>query len=157
MKKITLLLCLISLSAVAQGNLQFNQIINLKSGDTYQVPSNKVLKIESITIQTNSLCMPRTSSQNNNCGSTDSEGTYAGFTYMTIGDLDYSVPTKRGRDLFSSGCSALASTNPSCFPINNIDLGSFNTPIWLRDGKQVSINAVSISVLISAIEFNIVP
>lgn len=150
-----------SLCLNAQGNLQFNQVINLKPGDSYQVPSNKVLKIESISIQSNNLCMPRTGTQIVSCTGWGSrnEGIYAGFMYMTIGDLVYNVPSQLGRNLFPGqtvGCNTNP-INPECYPINDIDLGSINVPIWLREGKQVIINNTSISVAISAIEFNVVP
>jgi len=49
MKKIiTIAILLFSMATYAQGNLQFNQVLNIKNGDTYTVPSGKVLKITSI-------------------------------------------------------------------------------------------------------------
>lgn len=162
MKNLFLLIAFIGITsfASAQGNLQFNQVINLKRGDSYQVPTNKVLKIESISIQSNSLCMPRTGTQTFSCsgGVTKTEGLYSGFTYLILGDLVYSVPNQRGRNLFGSANACLAgnNTNPSCYPIYNIDLGQIIVPIWLMQNKQISINNTSISLLITAIEFNII-
>jgi hypothetical protein len=159
MKKLILIfIYFISFGVAAQGNLQFNQVINLKSGDSYQVPANKVLKIESISILSNNLCMPRTGILDD-CGTGKIVGQYNGFTYLTIGDLIYSVPSRSGRDLYANQtgiCGDSRDTNPPCFPVTNIDLGTVNVPIWLRAQKQIVINSSSINVGISAIEFNIV-
>jgi hypothetical protein len=104
--------------------------------------------------------MPRTGTQQASCiGGSKTEGIYDGFTYLTIGDLIYTVPTQIGRNLFgglSNGCLSGNNMNPNCYPIDNLNLGTINTPIWLREGKQVIINNSSISITISAIEFNIV-
>jgi len=158
MKNLLLLFTLVGITAFtsSQSNLEFNQVINLKPGDSYQVPTNKVLKIESFSIQSNNLCMPRTGTKQGSCFTQNgwvatTVGLYQGFTYLTIGDISFSVPNKDGNDLTSSCLK-----NPDCYPIDNLNLGTINTPIWLREGKQVIINNSSISITISAIEFNIV-
>lgn len=138
----------------SQGNLQFNQVINLTNGSTYTVPAGKVLKIESVSMAGSSICLPRTSTTSQYCNGASgimwyTIGIYAGFDYLTIGDYIFSVPQQ------TAACNA-AITNPNCYSYT-ISEPPVKTPIWLPAGKTVSVNMNSIKTFISAIEFNIIP
>lgn len=142
----------------SQGNLQFNQVLTFESGDNYLVPTGKVLKIESINITSTSICIPRSSTVSRNCvmdGGNSSGaigGIYNGINYLTIGNFNFNTPSFSG----NGGYYCSGWQNPECWQYNFTSL-NFNTPIWLESGKKVSINSSFTSILISAIEFNIIP
>ena len=152
-KSIVILLFVIALGAKAQGNLQFNQVINLTAGSNYTVPPGKVLKIESISMSSGTICIPRTSTTSIGCfggngGYNLTAGIYNSVNFMQIGDL-----------VFTSGgaTGSCANPNPDCWTIGTSDLSSvLKTPMWLKEGKSVFIYQGSIPILISAIEFNVV-
>jgi hypothetical protein len=153
MKKIlTILSLLFAFQSMAQGNLQFNQVINIKNGDTYTVPAGKVLKITSVTSSSKSSFKIPFS----NC---DSYGQCfyraSDFTMFQISNSIYSISQNIAPVL--SGISSGSGCN--CPPNINYDTNlmySVPTPIWLKNGEIVSINPGN-GILISAIEFNIVP
>ena len=137
----------------SQGNLQFNQVLVFTPGNNYTVPSGKVLKVESINFTGSTVCLPLSSSYAGSCcppgyscGSA-TMGNYNAVDYMTIGNL-----------VFNSGPSnAYCSIPlPSCAQ-KTITLPTINLPMWLPTGKSISINSGTASMMISAIEFNIVP
>ena len=129
----------------SQGNLQFSQVINLTPGTTYTVPANKVLKIESFTSQ--SLPIYTTTLQSQSCaGNNTCQCTWSAQSYLNIGSLSFSHQFSIGGIV--GPCPA---TNSGSVTLPNIDF-----PIWLNAGKQISIQNIT-GVLLTAIEFNIVP
>ena len=129
----------------SQGNLQFSQVINLTPGTTYTVPANKVLKIESFTSQ--SLPIYTTTLQSQSCaGNNTCQCTWSAQSYLNIGSLSFSHQFSIGGSV--GPCPA---TNSGSVTLPNIDF-----PIWLNAGKQISIQNIT-GVLLTAIEFNIVP
>jgi hypothetical protein len=159
MKKIIFIISLLfGTFSFTQGNLQFNRVVTFTPGSNYTVPVGKVLKIESINMNSTTLCLPKTGEENR----TSSKyvciaGIYNGINYLTIGNQVFSTPTMYGTSSgvqYSDGsCNFF---NGSCW---SYDFGSkiFNYPIWLEEGKTVLINSAVTSILISAIEFNIIP
>jgi hypothetical protein len=163
MKKVLLFFVFVCISVIAktQGNLQFNQVLTFEPGDSYTVPNGKVLKIESVNMNSTTLCLPKTGETDNTkswapktiCKS----GLYNGINYLSIGNQVFNSPSFDGR---SSGTQF---SDGSCNYYNEtckiIDFGAiiFNCPIWLESGKTVYINSAVSSILISAIEFNIIP
>jgi hypothetical protein len=155
MKKIlSIFLLFFALQSMAQGNLQFNQVINIKNGDTYTVPAGKVLKIISINQgpnQTFTVPLLR-------CD-------YYYGSYNCVYDLNIGVIGKIGNLIFKINPSSSVLTGTSVSQCSQCPstaeyLGG-NTisavmPIWLKSGEIISINPGN-GILISAIEFNIVP
>jgi hypothetical protein len=137
----------------SQGNLQFNQVLNITNGTSYTVPSGKVLKIESINFNNPSLITNYASCYVNcpGCGSSSGVScSYQGVNYLVIGD-----------NIFSGGGGGIyvgsGGSCSVCPPTKSETLSAqtFNLPIWLGAGKNVSVLASGI--FISAIEFNLVP
>jgi hypothetical protein len=138
---------------ISQGNLQFNQVINLENGMNYTVPVGKVVRIESInylnpsTVANYSSCIVNCPG----CGASSGVScSYASINYLQIGSavLTLSPP---GIYVNSGGTCAVcpASQTLSVTPSN------FTLPIWLNSGNQI--NVMAIGIFISAIEFNVVP
>jgi hypothetical protein len=158
-KSILILLFFIALGVKAQGNLVFNQVLTITPGISYNVPSGKVLKIESVNITSNSVCVPKSSTVSFICNtaygySYPSEyGIYDPITYMIIGNLSFMTAGFNGSP--GSYCQSPYATNSSCWNAT-ISSTSFNCPIWLEAGKTVKLDAGVASILISAIEFNVV-
>ena len=135
-----------SASLLGQGNLQFNQVINIEPGSSYTVPSGKVLKIESITTSGSSVCLPLTSTSVSICGAGYATvGNYNGVDYMTIGNMVY-----------STGNATNVCGYPSCYA-KTVTVPAIGLPFWLPSGKTVNIFANTFPMVISAIEFNIIP
>jgi hypothetical protein len=137
----------------SQGNLQFNQVLNFSPGNSYTVPTGKVLKIESISISGSTICMPRTSTISIYCNGISgikwyTVGIYAGYDFFKIGDYTFSIPQQQ------VACTDV-NTNPDCFNYM-ITEPPIKTPVWLPAGKTISLNQNNVKILISAIEFNIV-
>ena len=143
----------------SQGNLQFNQVITFTPGSNYTVPTGKVLKIESVNISSSSVCIPRTSSQTQLCQPAYSApsnvtfGIYDGITFLTLNNINYGTPAFSG---YVGGAYQCNWSNPDCWNYTFSNM-SFNCPIWLEAGKRVYIHSGVASILISAIEFNIIP
>ncbi len=146
LKAIFLIMLLVnSNGSWSQGNLQFSQVINLTPGNTYTVPANKVLKIESLTFQ--SLPIYTTSLQSQQCaGNNTCQCTWSAQSYLNIGSLSYSSQLA-----ISSSIGPCPATNSASVTLPNIVF-----PIWLNAGKQISIQNIT-GVMLSAIEFNIIP
>ena len=148
---------LVSFFGNTQGNLQFNKVLTLGPGDTYTVPQGKVLKIESINFSITTLCIPKTREVTKTCylGNRYGDvyyGVYTGVDFLTIANQKFRSPDFDGNS--TSLCDAVY--NEAC---KLYDFGSlkFNLPIWLDSGKNVQVHSGVTSILISAIEFNIVP
>jgi hypothetical protein len=166
MKKIFLfsLLSLCSLLFVpcsnAQGNLQFNQVLTITPGTNYVVPTGKVVKIESINITSNSVCIPKSSTENTMCYPAYGNayaydyGIYNSIVYMAIGNLQFSTPSFSGQA--GNYCQGPTANNSACWNYSFANT-TFNTPIWLSEGKNIFLSSGVASILISAIEFNIIP
>jgi hypothetical protein len=137
----------ISYTAKSQGNLQFNQVINLIPGANYTVPTGKVLKIESITTSSeSSICLPLSSTSTGSCGgySNQSISQYSAVSYLSIGNISYGV----------SGTSACGTSSCKSVPLVSPTL---NLPIWLNESKTISIYTNVSQLLLTAIEFNVLP
>ncbi len=130
----------------SQGNLQFSQVINLTPGTTYTVPANKVLKIESFTSQSLPIYTTTLQSQSSCVGNT-CQCTWSAQPYLNIGSLSFSQQLSPTNSV-GGPCPA---TNSGIVTLPNIVF-----PIWLNAGKQISIQNIT-GVLLTAIEFNIVP
>ncbi len=155
-KSIVILLFFIALGAKAQGNLQFNQVINLTAGSNYTVPPGKVLKIESISYNGSSVNMPLTSTILIPCNNYNALiGQYAGFDYLTIANLTFSVGSHTGAEIHNTPCG-WGDLNPPFFTASTSSLPAVPVPIWLQSGKSVNINSGTFQILISGIEFNVV-
>ena len=157
MKKLILLLGIIISTTLlnAQGNLQFNQVLTFTSGSNYTVPSGKVLKITSINFGNSIVCVPKSSTVTKNCGSYSSDyGIYNSISYLTIDNINFTTPTFHGGPSSSYSCHGIVNT-----PCNNYDFGekTFLFPIWLQAGKIVAVNSGVSQILITAIEFNVIP
>lgn len=176
MKKIIFyVLLIIPFSSFGQGNLQFNQILDLTNGANYTVPAGKVVKVTSV---------------NSPSGS---------FTGNFVGMPAYEYPTYESSGNYYINCNCqYRATSPICigticidqFIFNNgtsrvnytsnpltgiyapsdtvnkcsataaggytLSASQINMPIWLSAGQQITI-VNGFGVLISAIEFNVVP
>jgi hypothetical protein len=160
MKKIiTITILLFSMALYAQGNLQFNRIVNFKSSNSYTVPFGKVLKIVSINALSSIIVnLPLTSCTNGWSGNspyTYCNFFYNGFIYMKISNQNYTLNNNSNTGFWNhnqcSSCPPLAQTTVSSVNFNNLKL-----PIWLSSGEEVSVAQID-GLLISAIEFNIIP
>ena len=147
LKAIFLIMLLVnSNGSWSQGNLQFSQVINLTPGNTYTVPANKVLKIESLTFQSLSIYTTTLQSQIN-CVQTSCVCTWSAQSYLNIGSLSYSSQLAN-----SSSIAPCPATNSGSVTLPNIVF-----PIWLNAGKQIAIQNNVTGILLTAIEFNIIP
>jgi hypothetical protein len=162
-KSFVILLFFIALGANAQGNLQFNQVINLTAGSNYTVPVGKVLKIESISMSSGTICIPRTSTGQGWCyngggGATlnFTYGIYDPVDFMQIGDIIFkSNGFNAGSGIVGNQCAG--DRNPACWTISVSDISpTIKTPLWLKEGKSIFIYQGTIPLIISAIEFNVV-
>jgi hypothetical protein len=123
----------IGLSAMAQGNLQFNQVKLVTSQQA--VPANKVWKVESVIYNIPADQTAASSSASQSCGAS---------TYYSKSVEINGVPTKTGNGTHSAAYSNLAYIHAYT-----------ELPLWLPAGATLSggpcLNQVSV------IEFNIVP
>jgi hypothetical protein len=147
-----LLFSLIVLSTLlklsGQGTLQFNQVINLTPGNSYTVPAGKVLKITSVTSQASVITTPLQAQTG--CIQTTCTCTYQAQTYLSIGNLNF---TAQPSNLTVQGsCSSGAPNNSSAVNVPSIQL-----PIWLKTGAQVGIQNNITGILLTGIEFNVIP
>jgi hypothetical protein len=146
MKKALLILSLLALAigAKAQGNLQFNQVMNLTSGNTYTVPTGKCLKIESILMNGAFVT-------SNFSGGGCAICSYAAVTYMQIGNIAFTVTPPN--QAAPGGCPGgiCPATNSA-----SLTLPSIIFPIWLKSGQIINLSS-NAGVLLTAIEFNIIP
>jgi hypothetical protein len=147
-KTIIIALVLMSFGVFAQGNLQFNQAINITGLGTYTVPTGKVLKIESINI--GEICAPAVSSTLINCpGGGYTVPVYRPVDYLNISGMQ-----------FSSGSVVEACGYfPSPPPCRTVPSSSkvISLPIWLNAGKTITTSSSgTLNLIISGIEFNIV-
>ncbi len=166
MKKIlTIALLLFSIATFAQGNLQFNKIVNFKSGNNYTVPTGKVLKIVSINALSDvAVRLPLSSCNPNGIKGVWSNGSivpvyftdciYDGLTYLKISNQKFDVSGQSNQNNPQNQCT-------SCPPFAGVSITSstfnnFKLPIWLSSGEEVSVAQID-GLLISAIEFNIIP
>ena len=156
-KSIVILLFLITFGTKAQGNLQFNRVVVLTAGSNYTVPANKVLKIESISTNGSTVCIPKTSSSTGYCSIPNFYGQYTfgiydSIIYITIANISYKTASAYG----GTGNCATA-FNDDCHNVS-VDTIQIPTPLWLDSGKNINIyNDPNFQILISAIEFNVVP
>ncbi len=134
------------LTVYSQGNLQFNQVLNLVPGSSYTVPTGKVVKIESITFSGNSVCIPLTSTSIAVCGAGNAVvGNYNSIDYLALGNMVYSTGNA------TNVCNYTPCLNKT------VTVPSISVPFWLPAGKTISIFNNSFQICISAIEFNIIP
>jgi len=137
----------------AQGNLQFNRVVNFSNGSNYTVPNNKVIKIESIN-QNNAVI---SSAYNGNCTimcpscGTSSGVTcyYNGLEYLKIGSISYAVG---GGSLYigsGGNCNVCPATKNDA-----TTLPLLNCPIWIGAGETIKISLSG--VVISCLEFNLI-
>jgi hypothetical protein len=158
MKILTLSFFLVLCSLLySQGNLQFNQVLSFEPGDNYTIPTGKCLKIESINMNSTTVCIPKSNTGNGSCATPSgyypsSFGIYAAITFLTLGNMNFQTPTFNG----NQGTSCSGWINTACYNYNFGAL-SFETPIWLEAGQAIVVNPNVSNILISAIEFNIVP
>ncbi len=156
-KLLTILLLLFALQTFAQGNLQFNQVINIKNGDTYTVPAGKVLKITAVSSGSNNvISMPLL-----RCDLLGGQN-YCAYdlkaTIGNIGNLNFNLNYNQSNypsGVLYSGPSSQCQC-PSSYEYTNGNTINIPVPFWLKSGQNISINPGN-GLLISAIEFNIVP
>jgi hypothetical protein len=140
----------------AQGNLQFNQVINLSGSQTYTVPAGKCLKVESIQVINASAASSLTNCVCNPSFMGESQCTYAGGVVCVIAGvtLNYAAFTKTGgscswQSMCPGNCPQTASTN--------VTIPTLSFPMWLAEGKSISFGNTISGVLLTGVEFNIVP
>ena len=158
MKKTLILFTILQFSLLvkvkAQGNLQFNQVINLSSNSSYTVPSGKALKIESINQVSSGYGVPYAGNCMINCpscgGSSGVTCYYNSFVYLTIGSVQFTNPGDFTYVNSGGSCSVCPA-----FKYFNTTVPTLQLPIWLKAGETVSINMWGVH--LSALEFNIVP
>lgn len=140
-------------SIKAQGNLQFNRVVTFKPGDNYIIPTGKCLKIESVNYGSNVVIVPKTGvSQCYNCGTIPYDfGVYGPMIYLTIGNANFSTSSFNGSN---PACCMSYNTPTATTSFNNL---SVSCPIWLEAGKNVSVNSGVSNLIVSAIEYNIIP
>ncbi len=139
--------------AGAQGNLQFNRVLNMSNGTNYTVPEGKVLKIESINYNSPSIVSNYVSCYVNCPGCGASSGVtcaYEGVNYLVIGS---NVFGGGGGSLYVGSGGACSVCPPT--KSDNLPSTVFTYPIWLGQGQIV--NVLASGIFVSAIEFNIVP
>jgi hypothetical protein len=156
MKRILLLaLIFISLNAFGQGNLQFNQVLNIKNGDNYTVPAGKVLKITAVSISSKNIIKVPFLRCDLWQGSYFCTYNLDNIIVGNIGSLNYYLYST-SPTVASPGYYSLCSQCPSSYDYTGgVSIG-FQTPFWLKSGENITI-AQGSGVLISAIEFNIIP
>ncbi len=152
---------LFSMASYAQGNLQFNRIVNFKSGNNYTVPTGKVLKIVSINALSDIFVQLPLSNCNPTSAQWTSGGTwfftdcqYNGLTFLKISNQKFDVAIQFNRSFPQNQCSSCPPT--ASVSITSSTFNNFKLPIWLSSGEEVSVAQID-GLLISAIEFNIVP
>ena len=157
MKRILLLaLIFISLNAFGQGNLQFNQVLNIKNGDNYTVPAGKVLKITSVSSDNKvSFKVPFTYCDQVSYSQYRCVYDINAPIICKIGNLNFSINSGQPQQALGNGYQSVCSSCPSTY---DYSYGGFSviTPIWLKAGENITI-AQGSGVFISAIEFNIIP
>jgi hypothetical protein len=129
----------------SQGNLQFNQVINITNGQTYTVPAGKVLKVEAIFHNGNFPLPFQT------CTPIGNGNIYCDYNLNNIICIDAVCISGFKRITGGNICNCPTTTNE-----NVIDLSKIELPIWLKEGKTISIQNGS-GIEVSAIEFNIIP
>ena len=142
-----------SFFSFSQGNLQFNQVLNLENGVNYIVPVGKVLRIESINYLNPSIIVNYSNCEVNCPGCGSSSGvtcSYSSINYLRIGNAILSLTPLTVYITSGGACSVCPSTQTLSVTPSN-----FTLPIWLNAGKQVDVLASGI--YITAVEFNIVP
>lgn len=169
MKKVLiLLLILIPFIAMAQGNLQFNQVLDLTNSANYTVPVGKVFKVESV----NAPNAVVTGSYIGYGSSFGFDGTYyyVACSYnvsniICIGSIclggaqwsDGSVKVVNDPPHDTIGhCPSISTIGGYLYPSSSSGYPIFNLPIWLKEGQQINIMGGS-GILVSGIEFNVVP
>jgi hypothetical protein len=160
-KLIIIVLFFMSFGVFAQGNLQFNRVITFTAGSNYTVPSGKVLKIESISTNGSNVSLPRTSTGEGSCRNSYNYGyviytygIYNGITYLTIGNINFTTGNASGINL---GPCFGGESNPDFWSLGGVQTPQIQVPLWLEAGKTLNIHIGTFQILISAIEFNIVP
>ncbi len=139
-----------SLTVKAQGNLQFNQVLNMSNGTNYTVPEGKVLKIESINFNSAAIVSDYLSC-NVNGNATGVTCYYQSLNYLVLGGNVFNVGTSSiYYGVNGASCGYCPATRTQSVPSE-----TFNFPIWLSSGQ--SVNVLASGIFVSAIEFNIVP
>ncbi len=148
-----ILISLLALSVTcvkAQNNLQFSQVIRLVNGQSYTVPTGKVLKIESVNFANASILMSSSGVQGpgliNNCQS--GYRCYYSANYLCIDNSCFYFRDTNGDYYCNSGSCVSTATIPLT------TLPSMSFPIWVEAGKSVTIQTGS-GVLVSGLEFNV--
>jgi len=154
-------------------NLSFSQVITITSGTSYTVPANKALKIESLNIENNGFTVTSTydSCRVVNYNSYiyippnyGLECVYLEDIWFRIGTLVYKTygtthrPQAYG-STYPSPSQVDCSICPTTMQSSTAGFPNLNLPIWLKAGDQVFIEPLtgSPNILISCIEFNIIP
>jgi hypothetical protein len=147
MKNLLLILAItISSFSFAQGNLQFNQIINLQGGESYLVPAGKCLKIESLTLNEATFTTNLTNVGGCNACYYDSE------IYMQIGSMTFSA---KPPDQISGCPTPCPATNSRSLTTPDIKF-----PLWIKEGSNINLNGSNLNsngIFLTGIEFNIIP
>ena len=153
---LTILLLLFAFQSMAQGNLQFNQIINIKNGDIYTVPAGKVLKITAIaTTSKTTFKIPFVRCdiwQGQAYCYYDPSNVFTG----SIGNLEFTAAPIGTTPHNVNPPVIQCSQCPQNTDYTTSQVPGVPLPFWLKAGQNIIISQGS-GYLISAIEFNIVP
>ena len=146
------------------GNLQFNQVLNIKNGDNYIVPAGKVVKVESIYTDYRNWSVAYnyvgctyspTSPQGTRCNylmSNNGLVNHIGipsspFTLYKVGEISAKM-SLNGNDMGFVNDTAYTEPNIQCSQCaNRLELSvtpnggiTYNDmPIWLKSGQSISI------------------
>ena len=160
MKQITIFFIFFISSSTAQGNLQFNQIISIANGANLTVPINKAWRIDAINFS-ETLSFSIGSMNNTSCATLTStipnnrECYYIG-NLLSIGGVYFQTPYLSYTTLATTCNSSCPATNPYILSTSSSSPLSFKFPIWLEAGKSISV-IQGVGILISVVEFNIIP
>ena len=162
--KITILLmfCFNLTFSYSQGNLQFNQVLNITNGATVAVPVGKVWKIDAVNISpTWSFAQGTLTAVN--CtqaigGNSQFVRTcYYSAVYLSINGVDFVSPTVYTTTTANTSCvTPCPSTNSASGNSTTLLSTELVFPIWLSAGQNISVISGT-GILISIVEFNIVP
>ena len=159
MKLLITFLLLMPSYLFAQGNLQFNQVLDLTNGANYTVPSGKVFKVESVnangaSVDASLIDTTLLLAYTDGVGPhTSFRASYSKTQFICIGVNCFGTASLTTfYDCFGSTIFC----GPSTLRISDISSANIQSPIWLKAGQQITILSGS-GILVSGIEFNIIP
>lgn len=159
---LTLCLFLLLDDFYSQGNLQFNQVLNISNGANASVPVGKVWKIDAVNISPTWTFMQGTLTAVNctqaiGANSQFVRTCYYSAVYLSINGVDFVSPTVYTTTTNSTSCGTpCPTTNSVSGNSTALTTTELVFPIWLAAGQNISVISGS-GILVSIVEFNVVP